>query len=73
MFQLIDEGVNPITSKLLSLHPERNSLYRLRHFNPFQNPSCRMHSTDHGIFVKIFGLVLELARTSKQITELDKR
>jgi hypothetical protein len=32
-----------------------------------------MHSTDHGIFVKIFGLVLELARTSKQITELDKR
>ena len=49
-------------SKYLSIHPEYNSMFHVPGLNPFWNPPCRMHSLDHGVFVRILELTVDLLK-----------
>jgi hypothetical protein len=48
-----------------SIHPEDNDLFRLPGFDPFKNPSCRMHATDHGIFKRLLDLSIFIISRQK--------
>ncbi len=62
-----------------SLHPEYNDLFFLQGFNPFMNPSDRMHQLDNGIFVMILQDIVkllgkkELGGSKKLVEEFDVR
>jgi hypothetical protein len=43
-----------------SIHPEPNPIFKLPGFDPFRNPSCRMHACDHGIFKRVLDLCTTL-------------
>jgi len=43
-----------------SIHPEVNPIFNLPGFDPFRNPSCRMHACDHGIFKRLLDLCTTL-------------
>jgi Plavaka transposase len=45
-------------SEELSVHSEFNSLFDVPGLNPFNNPSCRMHQTDHGVFKNLLDLTV---------------
>jgi hypothetical protein len=47
-------------SKYLSVHTEFNLMFHIPGLNPFNNPACRMHQTDHGIFPLILRLIVRL-------------
>jgi len=70
---MIREGLDKQKSKELSIHPELNSFFDVPGMNPFFNPPCRMHSTDHGIFVKLLDLVKEVVKKERKSAEFDKR
>jgi hypothetical protein len=61
MFNPIEEtsAMTPAQSKDLSIHPEYNPAYFVPGYNPFENPSCRMHQFDHGNYVYVKQLVVE--------------
>jgi hypothetical protein len=42
--------MTPQDTDRLSIHPEFNALFFVPGFNPMENPSCRMHQTDAGVF-----------------------
>ena len=48
-----------------SIHPEDNDFFRLPGFDPFKNPSCRMHATDHGIFKRLLDLSIFIISRQK--------
>jgi hypothetical protein len=62
-------------SKEWSIHPEINRLFDLPGFDPFTNPSCRMHACDHGILVKVLDMVIKLITIKGATTkrEFDNR
>jgi hypothetical protein len=43
-------SMTPEDSAMLSIHPEFNALFFVPGFSPLENPSCRMHQTDAGIY-----------------------
>jgi hypothetical protein len=49
----------PDVSLYLSVHPEFNVMFYVPGLNPFNNPSCRMHQTDHGIFKNLLQTVTD--------------
>jgi hypothetical protein len=65
-FQLIKDGLDNATSKDFSIHPEYNALFDVPGLNVFRNPSCRAHSTDLGIFKKIFEMLVSKLISSGQ-------
>ena len=48
----------PDISDDISIHPEFNTMFSVPGMNPFNNPSCRMHQTDHGIFKNMLDLTV---------------
>ena len=46
-------------SRRMSLHRDFNWMYFVAGYNPFLNPPCLMHQTDHGIFKLLIGLVVK--------------
>ncbi len=43
----------------LSIHPEFNVMFYVPGLNPFNNPSCRMHQSDHGLFKSLLQTVTD--------------
>jgi hypothetical protein len=46
-------------SQQLSIHPEFNDMFYVPGMNPFNNPPCRMHQTDHGIFKSMLQTIVD--------------
>jgi hypothetical protein len=40
------------------MYPEFNPMFLVPGMNPFNNPPCRMHSADHGVFVMILDMTV---------------
>ena len=55
--QMVADGMTSSESRDYSIHPEHNKMFYLPGYNPCNNPSCRMHSCDQGIFKQLFAMI----------------
>jgi len=51
-----------------SQHAETNALLDVPGLDVYMTPSCLMHSVDHGVFVKVLDLIIQLVKAAGQTT-----
>eukprot|EP00301_Raphidiophrys_heterophryoidea_P014637 c23073_g1_i1.p1 GENE.c23073_g1_i1~~c23073_g1_i1.p1 ORF type:complete len:294 (+),score=54.77 c23073_g1_i1:1225-2106(+) len=64
---------HPHLAQEYSLQPEHNKLWNVPGLDVFRIPPCRMHATDHGVFVLLFQLTMKWLHNHRATQQFDDR